>query len=83
MEKEYVSLHGERDPETETYTLKGLPHRGDFRAASEYETLEASWLKVSGVAFSAPAFELGENETLIVVEQKTDGGGAKIRFKEL
>lgn len=75
----FETLQGERTDD-EVYKLYGLPRGGNFRKKSEYTELTATWLKVEGVAFSAPAFSFGEHQTYIMVEQPHEGGGANITF---
>jgi hypothetical protein len=80
---QFSQLKGERDPadDTPTYVLYGLPEGEDFRDPDDYVQIRASWLKIDGVAFSAPGFDLGESGVTIEVEQTTEGGGAYIIFR--
>lgn len=80
----YDTLKVERLPDgaDSSYRLHGLPHGEDFREEASYDQLEASWLKVEGVAFACSSAEFGEYGTPILVEQKTDGGATRISFDQ-
>lgn len=70
------------DDDEHTYRIHGLPAGEDFRESSSYEELEASMLKVEGVAFATSGCEFGEYDVNIIVDQKTEGGAARIEFDQ-
>jgi len=82
VELRYKWVKGERIDDGQ-YRLRGLPEGADFRDESDWDTVECGWLKVSGVGFSASAFEFSEHETYIDVTQPNEGGGTYITFTDM
>lgn len=77
-----IKIESLADSEDSNYRIHGLPRGEDFRESVSYEELEASWLKVEGVAFATSGAEFGEYGVPIIVEQDTEGGAAHIEFDQ-
>lgn len=83
--QEFVMVKGERleGESSPNYRIKALrPESKDFRDESEWVEFTACWLKVSGVGFSANAFEFSQHNRTIEIHQDIDGGSLRIDLGE-
>lgn len=66
------------------YLIHGLkPDSGNFRDSGNWETLEASMLKINDFAFAFDrAMEISEYQKTIIVNQETENGLADIILED-